>query len=62
MEKDSIGYEDAYKKLLSTELYALLNDDETRLFLERNEYLCSAYDKEDDYGKDAMYEFINSDM
>ena len=61
MKNENLGYEDAYKKLLATELYKLLNDKETRLFLERNEYLCTAYDKEMELGIDAMYDFINSD-
>lgn len=59
MSKNNLNYEMAYKKLLSTELYKLLNDKDTRLFLETNEYLCEAYDKEDESGKDAMYEYIN---
>lgn len=42
------------------ELYNLLLDMETRLFLETNEYLCEACDRELDRGVDALYEFINS--
>ena len=61
MKKESVDYENAYKKLLATELYKLLNDSDTRLFLERNDYLCVAYDKEIELGKDAMYDFINED-
>ena len=34
MKKQNIDYETAYKKLLTTELYKLLLDSETRLFLE----------------------------
>lgn len=30
------------------------------LFLEPNEYLCQAYDKEIDSGNDALYEYINN--
>lgn len=59
MRKRQMNYEDAYKALLATELYKLLQDEETRLFLEPNEYLCKAYDQEDDYGKDALYKYIN---
>jgi len=36
MEKQVLEYEAAYKKLLTTELYHLLQDSETRLFLEPN--------------------------
>ncbi|MDE5697309.1 MAG: hypothetical protein K2K74_10145 [Lachnospiraceae bacterium] len=58
MEKRELGYEDAYKKLLTTELYQLLQDSETRLFLETNEYLNEAYDRESEGGKDALYQYI----
>lgn len=62
MNKENLDYEAAYKRLLTTELYKLLNDSDTRLFLERNEYLYIAYDKEVEHGKDAMYEYINEDI
>ena len=39
MKKKQLDYEAAYKVLLTTELYKLLQDSETRLFLETNEYL-----------------------
>lgn len=61
MEKQNIDYETAYKKLLMMELYILLQDSETRLFLETNEYLCEACNQELKDGKDALYEYINSD-
>ena len=60
MKKQNADYEKAYRKLLSMELYNLLLDMETRLFLETNEYLCEACDRELDRGVDALYEFINS--
>ena len=46
MQKQNIDYEAAYKKLLCMEIYKLLLDSETRLFLETNEYLCEACDNE----------------
>lgn len=60
MEKYNISHENAYKKLLTTELYKLLQDEETRLFLETNEYLCEACNMELDNGVDALYKYINS--
>lgn len=60
MKKQNADYEKAYRKLLSMEFYNLLLDMETRLFLETNEYLCEACDRELDRGVDALYEFINS--
>lgn len=62
MAKQNLDYEAAYKKLLSTELYKLLQDAETRLFLETNEYLCGAYDKEVELGEAALYHYINEEF
>lgn len=58
MKKEEIDYEKAYKMLLHTELYQLLQDSQTGLFLETNEYLAGAYDKESESGIDALYEYI----
>lgn len=60
MEKQNLSYEAAYKNLLTTELYQLLQDEDTRLFLETNNFLCSAYDAESNQGKEALYKFINA--
>lgn len=60
MDKESLNQEEAYKKLIATELYKLLNDMETRLYLETNEYLCEAYDQENDCSIESLYDFINA--
>lgn len=60
MKKQNIDFETAYKKLLKMKLYELLRDSDTRLFLETNEYLRLACDKEQEEGEDAMYEYINN--
>lgn len=62
MKSENLDYEMSYKKLLTTELYKLLLDAETRLYLETNDYLNEAYDQENQLGKDALYEYINKDM
>lgn len=62
METQNLDYEAAYKKLLTTELYKLLKDPETRLFLETNEYLIEACSNELADGKNALYEYINKDI
>ena len=58
MAKDDLSADAAYRKLFATELYKLLNDYDTRLFLEDGEYLRQAYDIEMSEGIDAMYAFI----
>lgn len=62
MDRQKMEYEAAYKQLLSTELYQLLQDAETRLFLETNHYLNEAYDREMKLGKDGLYAYINSNI
>ncbi len=47
--------------LFETELYSLLMDSETRLFLETNEYLCKCCAIELEDGSDALYHFINDE-
>ena len=61
MKRFQIEQDKAYAKLLETELYSLLTDSETRLFLETNEYLCKCCAIELDDGSDALYHFINDE-
>lgn len=61
MKKYNLSQEDAYKRLLGTELYKLLSDKETRLFLETNDYLCEACELEVEKGVEALYVFINEE-
>lgn len=61
MEIKNMSLDDAYKELMATELYSLLMDTGTRLFLEPNDYLCQCLDKELDEGIDSLYRFINID-
>lgn len=62
MKKKEINHEDAYRYLLNMELYSLLLEPETRLFLETNDYLCTACEIEMDKGIDEMYNYINEDL
>ncbi len=59
MEVYKLDYESAYRRLLSYELYTLLQDSETKLFLEPNQYLCDALDAEISGGVEQLYTFIN---
>ncbi|MCI6714187.1 MAG: hypothetical protein SOV65_05640 [Phocaeicola vulgatus] len=62
MSKYQLNQEAAYRKLMGTELFKLLNDEETRLYLETNEYLCQACEAEMDRGIEALYTFINEEQ
>ncbi|MBQ9032467.1 MAG: hypothetical protein IJ106_13600 [Parasporobacterium sp.] len=61
MEKLAVAEDVAYAKLIDTELYPLLMDPETGLFLETNQYLCEACDMELDHGTEALYDYINQE-
>jgi hypothetical protein len=61
MERYKQPQDEAYQHLLGLELYQLLMDEETRLFLETNEYLCKCCEIECEQGKDALYTFINQE-
>lgn len=58
MEREGLKLDAAYRKLYSTELYKLLANPETRLFLEDEDYLRKAYDTELSSGVEALYAFI----
>ena len=59
MNRLAVSEDKAFEKLLQMELYGLLMDRETNLYLETNQYLCKACDEELDGGIDALYCFIN---
>ena len=61
MDIYQIPLESAYEKLLETELYPLLIDSDTGLFMETNDYLCRACDIEQNEGKKALYFYINDE-
>lgn len=62
MRKYDVKQDKAYGMLLEMDLYQLLMDAGTRLFLETNDYLCQCCELEIEQGKNAMYEFINQDF
>ena len=59
MKKYAVAEDAAYAKLIDTEMYTLLMDPETGLYLETNQYLCDACDMELEHGSDALYDYIN---
>lgn len=60
MEKFNLPPDKAFATLASTELFGLLNDTETNLFMETNDYLCEACDFELNGTIDDMYFFIQN--
>lgn len=60
MDKFNVSQDKAFAKLCSTEFFNLLNDTETNLFMETNEYLCEAFDFELDGDLEKMYSFIEN--
>jgi len=61
MEYFDVSHEEAYKKLANTDFFERLNDFDTGLYLEPDQYLCNACILELEQGKAAMYEFINAE-
>nr|MBP3283104.1 hypothetical protein [Treponema sp.] len=60
MDKFNLPQDKAFAKLVSTEFFGLLNDTETNLFMETNDYLCKACDFELDGNTEQMYSFIGN--
>ncbi len=60
MEKLGLSQDRAFFKLCSMEFFSLLNDSETNLFLETNDYLCRACDLELSGNTEGMYSFIQN--
>lgn len=58
MSQDGVSQDVAYAKLFRMELFKLLSDPETRLFLEEDDYLRQACETELTKGADSLYEFI----
>ena len=58
MERYSVDREEAFKRLMKTMFYKLLNDPETRLYLEENTFLDDCYDIEAEQGTENLLEFI----
>lgn len=59
MQKYSMDLKAAYTKLMSSRLYELLVDSDSRMYLEPNDYLVQAYNVETDLGIDEFCSYIN---
>ena len=60
MSKYDLNHEDAYKKLLNSETYRILMENDSGLYLESDDYLNMALDSEFDKNKEALYDYISS--
>ena len=60
MSKYNLNHEDAYKKLLSSEIYRILMESNSGLFLESDNYLNNALDIEFEKDREALYDYISS--
>jgi len=58
MSRDAVSHDVAYCKLLGSELFKLIGDPDTRLYLEPNSELVRLYDIERQSGPDALYSAI----
>lgn len=60
MEKFGLPQDRAFARLASTELFGMLNDTESGLYMETNAYLREACDLELCGSLEAMYHFIGN--
>ena len=59
MKRDALPHDEAYCKVFRSELFKLVSDSDTRLYLEPNVELSRLYDIEVDKGVQALYDTIN---
>lgn len=58
VKKLNLSPDEAYARFMKMELFKLLMDSESGLFLEQNEYLFECCEKEIDFGIDELYRFL----
>lgn len=58
MKTERLSKEDAYFRLCGTELFRLLRNDRTSLYLEPNVQLTKLYKCEREHGVDALYSAV----
>jgi hypothetical protein len=61
MQRNNLKHDTAYAHLMEMELYNLLMDTDSRMYLEPNEYLFKCCDIEESQGVDALYDFIGKE-
>lgn len=58
MNRNHLAPDDAYAHFMGMELYQLLMDTDSGMYLEQNDYLLECCEVEEKHGTDALYEFI----
>lgn len=58
MKKLGVTPDDAYARFMQMELFNLLMDSETGIYLEQNEFLFECCNKEIDFGVEELYRFL----
>lgn len=59
MEQENIAEDVAYEKILRLELYRMLTDEETGLYLEPIEYIYDCYEVEVDQGQKELRQYVS---
>ena len=58
MDKLDLSADKAYAKFMQMEMFDLLMDTDSGLYLEQNEYLIICCEKEIEYGVEELYKFL----
>ena len=58
MTKLGLSADEAYAKFMQMEMFDLLMDTDSGMYLERNEFLIACCEKEIDYGAEELYKFL----
>lgn len=61
MNKLGYAMDKAYSEFMNMELYKLLMDTDSGMYLEPNEFLYECFDIEKSSGTDSLYEYIQQD-
>ena len=58
MTKLGLSADEGYAKFMQMEMFDLLMDTDSGMYLEQNEFLIACCEKEIDYGAEELYKFL----
>ena len=58
MTKLGLSADEAYAKFMQMEMFDLLMDTDSGMYLEQNEFLSACCEQEIDYGAEELYKFL----